>query len=136
MDFSEYRNTLDYPSESDFKTYQVNCLETNKVLHKGISLQELNDLGIEFTGEEKYFYENYVIICHTDEAAYDKAMSAYYDEYERLSDKFHNDLRTTYLKDEHQDNMKLHNVIYSEAYERGHSHGNSEIACYYQSLAL
>ena len=110
MDFEKYKNKMTYP-DSPVKPH----------------------LQKEATPPEIRAYANAVEQYNNDMIVYRLALDAYRRETGRLNDLFYSDLLVehgmTTIADE-----KIAALLYSKAYEQGHSAGNSEIASYFAEL--
>jgi hypothetical protein len=137
LDYNKYKNKMVLKSKEDFTVYNV--YKEGEVLVKNGNQDAVRQIAIWSTplvGSSFYnvkdvlVRKNYLIESVVDEDAYKKHRSSYNVESGRLHDLFKADLEKEYGV---TDNPKK-DLLYSKAYDAGHSGGFSEIENSYSDL--
>ena len=127
-----------YPRKSDYVRFQVNSVLEGTVVHEGLTEDELEDIGFSTVTErqegtrQKLDNVEYLVIHRFDEAGYKTHEASYAERQNALMDEFFRDLAESEGFDPES---KIAKLVYSEAWDRGHSAGLSEVASDYSSVA-
>lgn len=145
FDEEKYKNTMQYPKESNFYRYTVitdegeklGSFENQKELveeHGEDLLKICNTVNqkVRTEGKASVVYGDLVVVIKYDKDAFLDYRKAYGEENGRLQEKFYYDCCLDHGCDP---NSELSKVIYSEAYDRGHSSGYNEVYNYFDSVA-
>lgn len=134
--YDKYKTVLPYPRKANFVSYYV-YKQGECVAEKESQTHILKNLGLtgafaklkssfqSFMSDNGYTVEKFV-----DEESYHTKLNAYRDDENRLHAQYKAD-----LFEEHDvtDNPKK-DLLYSKAYDLGHSAGYSEVASYFGDL--
>jgi hypothetical protein len=136
-EFEYYTKTnTPYPFEKDYVTFQVNSISKGKIIHCSITEKELLSLTLNLKTvsklESSSVQGDFLVIYKFDSVSYKARIEKYSQEFNKKDIEFKNDLA---IENNIVPCSKLSDVIYSEAYERGHSAGHSEVASYYSSMS-
>jgi len=145
FDETKYKNTMKYPKESDFYRYTVMSDEGDKIGNFEKASELVNAFSedmlkvcntvnskVRTEGKASVVYDDYVVVIKYDKEAYREYRKAYGQETSRLEELFYQDCCEDHGYDPDSD---LSRLIYSEAYDRGHSAGYSEVYNYFDSVA-
>ena len=145
FDETKYVNTMQYPKESNFYRYTVLSDEGEKlgsfedrqslVEEYGEDLLKIcNTVNqkVRTEGKASVIYGDLVVVIKYDKDGFLAYRKAYGEENGRLQEMFYQDCCEDHDCDPDSD---LSRLIYSEAYDRGHSAGYSEVYNYFDSVA-
>jgi hypothetical protein len=138
MDFEDYKNTVEYPAMSSFTT--VNLYKRGEVLLKNATIAYVDASNLfpqdpisTLAALEKVAMKFGIIVeSFNDELAYKAAKGNYRAETSRLHDKFKADLEEEFGV---VGNPKA-DLLFSIAWEHGHSAGYSEVYNYYSEFVV
>jgi hypothetical protein len=119
----DYKNLLDYPKQKDFQ--KVFVYARGKVIANGVARNTIDDHQIN-----AWKTTGHIVEIEDDKVAYRAATQAYGAETARLETKFRDDLEEEY-------DMVGHpkaDILFSKAWQMGHSAGYGEVASYYDEL--
>jgi hypothetical protein len=134
-EFKYYKKTnTPYPLEKDYVTFQVNSISKGNIIHEKITEEALLTLSLKVVSrlESSSVQGDFVVVYKFDDDSYKINLEKYSQEFNDKDIEFKNDLA---IENNIATYSKLSDVIYSEAYDKGHSAGHSEIASYYSSLS-
>lgn len=145
FDETKYVNTMQYPKESNFYRYTVLSDEGEKlgsfedrqslVEEYGEDLLKVcNTVNqkVRTEGKASVVFGDLVVVIKYDKDAFLDYRKAYGEENGRLQEKFYYDCCLDHGCDP---GSALSRLIYSEAYDRGHSAGYSEVYNYFDSVS-
>lgn len=138
-DINYYKDIgVPYPKKEDYSYYQVNNVQEGTVLHDKIFAEDLKNMGLKPVSEikeaelQKLDGVEYLVLYRIAEDSYERALRFYINKSNELIKEFQDDLA---ISENLEPNSRMANIIYCEAYERGHSSGLSEVANYYSGIA-
>lgn len=138
-EISYYQNVgVPYPFEEKYVTFQVNNILEGTIEHKSLTKEELLAIGFsaptkaEEATRQKVAGTEFLVIYRMNTDAYIADTSEYTRASNARSNEFYNDLAE---KNGFDPSSKIAELVYSEAYERGHSAGYGEVAACYDSIA-
>lgn len=145
FDEEKYKNTMQYPKESNFYRYTVMTDEGEKLGNFEDQKSLVEEYGedllkicntvnqkVRTEGKASVVYGDLVVIIKYDKDAFLEYRKAYGEESGRLEEKFYYDCCLDHGCDP---TSALSKVIYSEAYDRGHSAGRNEVYNYFDSVS-
>jgi hypothetical protein len=141
-DYGEYKPNLMYPAMEDYKTYNIYKDENGEISKVFVGdVESFVKYGNTITNcivflsaklLQSYLEKNKFIVRLTvDEEGYKSARKRYNDEEIRLDQLFKFDLEEEYGTSGHP----KADLLYTKAWERGHSSGLSEVAGVYSDLS-
>jgi len=145
FDETKYKNTMNYPKESNFYRYTVLSDEGEKLGSFENQQSLVEEYGedllkvcntvnqkVRTEGKASVVYGDLVVVIKYDKDAFLDYRKAYGEENGRLYELFYRDCCEDHGCDP---DSALSSVIFSEAYDRGHSAGYSEVYSYFDSIA-
>ena len=142
---AKYKNTMAYPKESNYYRYTVmsdegdklGSFDTKESLVEAFGediLKVCNTVSskVRSEGKASVVFNDYVVVIKYDKDAFRDYRKAYGQENGRLEELFYQDCCEDHGCDPDSD---LSRLIYSEAYDRGHSSGYHEVYNYFGSIA-
>lgn len=136
----QYYKTIDipYPRKEDFVTFQVNNIVEGSVVHRSLSAGQLKEKGFspvsktQVVTRQKIDNVEYLVIYRLDEDGYKEREKAYTAKANELMTEFKRDLAQS---EGYEPESKIAELVYQEAWDRGHSSGLDEVSSYYSSVA-
>jgi hypothetical protein len=119
----DYKNTLDYPRQKDFQ--KVYVYARGNVVADGVPRNTIDEHQMN-----AWKVTGHTIEIQDDKTGYRAAQTAYSQETARLEAQFRRDLEDEYSVADHP----KASMLYSKAWQLGHSAGLGEVASYYDDL--
>lgn len=145
FDESKYKSKVPYPSKRDYFIYNVMSDEGDKLgsfdspdkLVEAFGEDILKvcrtvHMKVEREDKASVIFGDYIVVIKFDVDAYKAHSEKYSKESTRIEKQFFNDCCEDHAVDPESE---IASIIYSEAYQRGHSSGRSEVYNYFGDIS-